>query len=60
MNAPAAATKKYVCVNCGYVYDPAAGDPMNNIPAGTAFDDLPKEWVCPICYATRDLFDPLD
>jgi len=51
---------KYICVNCGYIYDPEAGDPMNNIPAGTSFDDLPDEWVCPICYATKDVFDPLD
>ncbi len=42
------------------MYDPELGDPMNDIPAGTAFDDLPPEWVCPMCYATRDLFDPLD
>jgi rubredoxin len=51
---------KYLCVNCGYVYDPVEGDPMNNIPPGTAFEDLPDEWVCPICYATKDQFDPLD
>lgn len=51
---------RYVCVNCGYVYDPKKGDPMNDVPPGTAFDDLPEEWVCPMCYATRDSFDPLD
>ncbi|NLZ17658.1 MAG: rubredoxin [Desulfobulbaceae bacterium] len=51
---------RHICVNCGYIYDPTLGDPMNNISAGIAFDDLPKEWVCPMCYATRDLFDPLD
>jgi rubredoxin len=51
---------KYVCINCGYVYDPKQGDPFNNIPPGTAFKDLPDEWVCPMCYATRDKFDPLD
>jgi rubredoxin len=33
---------------------------MNNIPAGTAFEDLPDQWVCPMCYATKDMFDPLD
>lgn len=52
--------KKYICVNCGYIYDPEQGDPMNNIPAGTLFSALPREWVCPICYATQDMFDPLD
>lgn len=54
------ALKKYICVNCGYIYDPEAGDPMNNIPAGTAFESLPDTWICPICYATQDMFDPLD
>jgi rubredoxin len=53
-------TQKYICINCGYVYDPEVGDPMNNIPPGTAFDDLPPEWVCPMCYATQDKFDPVD
>ena len=52
--------KKYICVNCGYIYDPEQGDPMNNLPAGTLFSALPREWVCPICYATQDMFDPLD
>lgn len=52
--------KKYICTQCGYVYDPAEGDPMNEIPEGTAFEDLPEEWVCPMCYADRDMFDPLD
>jgi rubredoxin len=33
---------------------------MNNIPPGTAFEDLPESWVCPMCYATPDMFDPLD
>lgn len=51
---------KYLCVNCGYIYDPAKGDSMNNIAQGTAFEDLPDEWVCPLCYATKDQFDPLD
>ena len=51
---------RYICVNCGYIYDPAQGDPMNSIPPGTAFEDLPPEWVCPMCYATQDAFDPMD
>lgn len=53
-------TGRYVCSNCAYVYDPAAGDPMSNIPPGTPFEDLPDSWVCPICYAGKDVFDPLD
>ncbi|MFP4140338.1 MAG: rubredoxin [Planctomycetota bacterium] len=52
--------QKYICTQCSYVYDPAKGDEMNGIPPGTAFEDLPDEWVCPMCYATRDQFDPLD
>ena len=38
--------KKYVCDVCGYVYDPAVGDPDNGIAPGTAFEDLPDNWVC--------------
>ena len=53
-------TERYICANCGYVYDPAVGDPMNTVLPGTPFPDLPEAWVCPMCYATKDLFDPLD
>ena len=41
--------KKYVCDVCGYVYDPAVGDPDGGIAPGTAFEDIPEDWVCPIC-----------
>ncbi len=51
--------ERWVCVNCGYIYDPANGDPAGHIPPGTAFDDLPDDWQCPICYAAKDRFDPL-
>ncbi|MCK9229593.1 MAG: rubredoxin [Syntrophales bacterium] len=54
MSTPAA---RYVCSICGYVYDPAAGDPDGGIPAGTAFEELPHDWVCPVCGASRDEFD---
>ncbi len=47
---------KYVCELCGYVYDPAAGDPDNDIDPGTAFEDLPDDWECPICGAPKDDF----
>ncbi len=50
--------KKYVCTVCGYVYDPAQGDPENNIPAGTAFEDLPDDWCCPDCGADKTSFEP--
>ncbi len=54
------ATQRYICTQCGYVYDPSHGDPMNNIPPGVAFEDLPDEWVCPMCYASKGAFDLLD
>ena len=40
---------KYICNLCGYVYDEEAGDPDNGIAPGTAFEDLPEDWVCPVC-----------
>jgi rubredoxin len=50
--------KKYVCAVCGYVYDPEKGDPDGNIPAGTSFEDLPDDWVCPVCGSGKDEFSP--
>nr|WP_281763263.1 MULTISPECIES: rubredoxin [Pseudodesulfovibrio] len=52
--------QKYVCEICGYVYDPEQGDPDSDIPAGTSFDDLPEDWLCPICGAPKDNFVPED
>ena len=51
------ATGKYICSICGYVYDPAKGDPKNNIPPGTKFEDLPENWRCPICKNGKDKFN---
>jgi rubredoxin len=48
--------KKYVCLLCGYVYDPAQGDPHNKIPPGTPFEKLPDYWVCPNCGAEKSEF----
>ncbi len=45
---------------CGYVYDPEEGDTENGISAGTAFEDLPEDWVCPKCGAQKDFFEPVD
>ena len=50
--------QKFVCDLCGYVYDPALGDPDNGVPAGTAFADLPDNWVCPECGADASNFSP--
>jgi rubredoxin len=52
--------KKHVCGVCGYVYDPAQGDPDGKIAAGTAFEDLPEDWVCPVCGAAKSEFYPED
>ena len=49
---------QYRCVICDYIYDPAAGDPANGVPPGTPFDQLPAEWVCPLCGADKDNFEP--
>ena len=51
------ATGKYVCSICGYVYDPAAGDPEHGIPAGTPFEELPEDWHCPRCKQGKDKFN---
>jgi rubredoxin len=52
--------QKYECTVCGYIYDPAVGDPENGYPAGTAFEDLPDDWVCPDCGVEKDWFEPYD
>ena len=52
--------KKYVCIPCGYVYDPEVGDPDSGILPGTAFGDLPENWQCPLCFIGKDDFEPLD
>ena len=48
---------KYVCTVCGYVYDPAQGDPDNGVAPGTKFEDLPTDWECPVCGASKDDFE---
>lgn len=50
--------KKYKCNICGYVYDPQVGDPSNNIPSGTPFENLPENWTCPVCGASKEDFSP--
>jgi flavin reductase (DIM6/NTAB) family NADH-FMN oxidoreductase RutF/rubredoxin len=52
--------KKYKCLMCGYIYNPAVGDPDNGVEAGTAFEDLPDGWVCPDCGASQDEFEPVE
>jgi rubredoxin len=48
---------KYVCTVCGYVYDPEKGDPENGVEPGTRFEDLPDDWVCPLCGAPKEDFE---
>lgn len=52
--------QKYVCDVCGYIYDPAEGDADADIAAGTSFENLPDDWVCPMCGAGKDDFSPVD
>ncbi len=48
---------KYRCLICGYEYDPADGDPANDVAPGTAWEDVPDEWICPVCGAGKDEFE---
>jgi len=48
---------KYNCTVCGYTYDPAQGDLDNGITAGTPFEQIPDDWVCPVCGASKDQFE---
>lgn len=50
---------KFECTVCGYIYDPAEGDPTQNIEPGTAFADLPDDWVCPECGVGKDMFEEI-
>ena len=50
---------KYMCDVCGYVYDPEAGDPDNDVAPGTTFDAIPEDWLCPECGVGKDEFSPL-
>ncbi len=47
---------KYGCMTCGYIYDPELGDPESNIKPGTAFEDMPDSWHCPVCGAGKAAF----
>jgi len=47
---------KYECSICGYIYDPAEGDPSSGVTPGTSFENVPDSWVCPICGASKDAF----
>ncbi len=50
----------YVCDLCGYIYNPELGDAENGIEAGTDFDDIPADWVCPLCGASKEDFEQIE
>jgi len=49
--------KKYVCTICGYIYDPEIGDAYSGIKPGTSFEEIPDDWVCPVCGVDKDSFE---
>ncbi len=49
--------EKYICTICEYVYDPEEGAPDDRVEAGTRFEDLLEDWTCPVCGATKDMFE---
>lgn len=51
--------KKYKCKVCGHIYDPEIGDVISNIPPGTSFEDLPNDWICPVCNVGKDDFEEM-
>ena len=52
--------QKYKCTLCEYVYDPKIGDPDNGVEPGTVWEDVPGDWVCPLCGAGKEDFEPLE
>ena len=48
---------KYFCTVCGYVYNEATGDPDNGVPEGTKWEDVPEDYVCPVCGVGKELFE---
>jgi rubredoxin len=54
-----ATAQKYICTSCGFIYDPVDGDPDGGIPPGTAFEDIPDDWFCPVCGARKRDFELL-
>ena len=52
--------QKYQCTICGLVYDPIEGDPDGGIAPGTPFEDIPNDWVCPVCGVGKSDFEPVE
>jgi rubredoxin len=51
--------QKYQCQVCGHIYDPKVGEPSQQIPPGTPFENLPENWTCPVCGAPKSMYEPL-
>jgi len=51
---------KWKCIVCGYIYDEDEGDPESGVGPGTRFEDLPEDWVCPLCGAPKDMFEKIE
>ena len=51
--------EKWTCIPCGYIYDPELGDEAGGIEPGVKFEDLPEDWVCPLCGVSKDQFEKL-
>lgn len=52
--------KKYVCTVCGYIYDPVDGDPDNGVEPNTSFEDIPDDWLCPLCSVPKSDFEVME
>jgi rubredoxin len=52
--------EKWRCIPCEYIYDPAEGDPEGGIEPGTTFEELPEDWVCPVCGVGKDDFEKVE
>ena len=52
--------QQWICTSCGFIYDPEEGDPDGGIPPGTAFEDIPDDWFCPVCGARKRDFEPYE
>ena len=61
LSAVEAATQQlWICESCGFIYDPDEGDPDGGIPPGTPFEEIPNDWMCPVCGARKKDFSPYD
>jgi rubredoxin len=60
MEAGSVTKQLWMCTSCGFIYDPDEGDPDGGIPPGTAFDEIPDTWFCPVCGARKADFEPYE